>query len=250
MAHVINHITSASGNRHDSTKDLVKSHLGLVRFVASKFGFINSSSERVLEENDLIQFGLVGLLDAIEKFDSKKGVRFETYAVTRIRGAILDALRKLDWIPRSVRQRTKRAHKVAQESEFGENRSLTAEEIAAKMFLTLNEYQELLMEARGATMDYRVSYDEDLDVIANLPADQSSDPFETVSAEEVRMKMIEAVESLAQRERLIVTLYYYEGLTFREIGDILKISESRVFQIHTSVLSHLRKQLQDVVEDQ
>ena len=147
-----------------------------------------------------------------------------------------------------MRKKTRIAEKIAQESQKDENRTLTAAEIAAKYSMTLDDYQELMMEAKGATMDYRVSYVEDLDVIANLPADQASDPFETVSAEEVRMRMIEAVESLPQRERLIITLYYYEGLTFKEIGAILRVSESRVFQIHSSVLNHLRRQLTDLVQ--
>jgi RNA polymerase sigma factor for flagellar operon FliA len=230
----------------DDVKHIIKTHLGLVRYVASKFGFLRGSNQKVLEENDLIQFGLLGLLDAIEKFDYRKGARFETYAVTRIRGSILDEMRKLDWLPRSVRKRSRMADQLAQESHKEDNRSLSAEELAAKFSLTLDEYQQLMIEAKGATMDYKVSYDEDLDLIANLPADTASDPFETVSAEEVRMRMIEAVEALPQRERLIITLYYYETLTFKEIGAILRISESRVFQIHNSILRHFRRQLVDL----
>jgi RNA polymerase sigma factor FliA len=230
----------------EETKNIIKSHLGLVRYVASKFGFLRGSNEKVLEENDLIQFGLLGLLDAIEKFDHRKGVRFETYAVTRIRGAILDEMRKLDWLPRSVRKRSRKADQIAQDAHKEGNSTLSAEELAAKYSLTLDEYQELMIEARGATMDYRVNFDEDVELIANLPADSAFDPFETVSAEEVRMKMIEAVEALPQRERLIITLYYYETLTFKEIGAILRISESRVFQIHNSILKHFRRQLVDL----
>jgi RNA polymerase sigma factor for flagellar operon FliA len=248
MAQTIVHTSAPANKKIDARKDLVKAHLGLVRYIASKFGFIHSSNERFLEENDLIQFGLVGLLDAIQKFDYRKGVRFETYAVTRIRGSILDELRKLDWIPRSVRKKARRAEEIAQETQKNENRTLTAAEIAAKYSMTLDEYKELMMEARSATVDYRVNYSEDIDIIANLPADESSDPFETLSAEEVRMRMIEAVESLPQRERLIITLYYYESLTFREIGTILRVSESRVFQIHSSILGHLRRQLADLVQ--
>jgi RNA polymerase sigma factor FliA len=232
--------------KKDDVKDIIEAHLGLVRYVASKFGFLRGSNEKVLEENDLIQFGLLGLLDAIEKYDCNKGVRFETYAVTRIRGAILDEMRKLDWLPRSVRKRNRMAEQLAQDSHNDDNRSLSAEELAAKYSLTLDEYQELMIEAKGATMDYRVSYDEDIDLIANLPADPASDPLEAVSAEEVRMRMIEAVEALPQRERLIITLYYYETLTFKEIGAILRISESRVFQIHNSILKHFRRQLVDL----
>ena len=239
------HISNLPSKAEDA-KDVIKSHLGLVRYVASKFGFLHGGSEKVLEENDLIQFGLLGLLDAIDKFDYRKGVRFETYAVTRIRGAILDEMRKLDWLPRSVRKRSRKADQIAQESHKEVNRLLSAEQLAAKFSLTLDEYQELMIEAKGATMDYRVSYDEGVDLLANLPADPASDPFETVSAEEVRMKMIEAVEALPHRERLIITLYYYETLTFKEIGAILRISESRVFQVHSSILKHLRRQLVDL----
>lgn len=227
-------------------KDLVEANLGLVRYVASRFGFIHTSSERVLEERDLIQFGLLGLLDAIEKFDPSKNVRFETYAVTRIRGAILDELRKLDWIPRSVRKLGRKADRIVQEAESRDNQTLTAQEIASKLSLTLEEYKELLSAAKGATMDHRVSYDDEVDVIQNIAADPSTDPYEILTAEDTRARLIEALESLPERNRVVVALYYYEGLTFREIGHILRISESRVFQIHTSVLNGLRKQLADL----
>ena len=228
-------------------KEIVEDHLGLVRYVTSRFGFIHTANERVLEDNDLIQFGLLGLLDAIEKFDPRKNVRFETYAVTRIRGTILDELRKLDWIPRSVRQRGRKAERIIQESESQENHSLSAREIASKLSLTFEEYQELLIAAKGVSMDHRVSYDDEVEVIQNIPADPSTDPYEILTVEDTRAKLIEALESLPDRDRLVVALYYYEGLTFREIGKILRISESRVFQIHASVLNGLRKQLADLV---
>ena len=227
-------------------KAVVESHLGLVRYVTSRFGFIHTARERVLEEMDLIQFGLLGLLDAVDKFDPSKGVRFETYAVTRIRGTILDELRKLDWMPRSVRIKGRKADRLIQDAESQDNQTLTAQEIASKLSLTLDEYQELLTAAKGATMDHRVSYDDEVDLIENVAADPSTDPYELLIAEDTRSKLIEALESLPERDRLVVALYYYEGLTFREIAGILRISETRVFQIHTSVLSSLRKQLADL----
>lgn len=227
--------------------EILKSHLGLVRYVAAKFGFIHSSAEQVLQEEDLVQVGMVGLLDAIQKYDPGKGVRFETYAVTRIRGAILDEMRKIDWIPRSVRKRSRTARKVAQDVQDREYRSLSAEDIAKQLSMTLDEYQQLMREAKGATMDYRISYDEDVELAEQEVMDVAADPYEIVSAEEVRTKLIEAVELLPQRERLIITLYYYEGLTFKEIGAVLRISESRVFQIHTSVIKSLRTLLKDLV---
>jgi len=231
----------------DSTVEILKSHLGLVRYVAAKFGFIHSSTEQVLQEEDLVQVGMVGLLDAIEKYDPAKGVRFETYAVTRIRGAILDEMRKIDWIPRSVRKRSRTARKVAQEVQDREYRSLSAEDIANKLSMTLDEYQQLMREAKGAPMDYRISYDEDVELVEQEVADLTANPYELVSAEEIRSKLIEAVELLPQRDRLIITLYYYEGLTFKEIGAVLRISESRVFQIHASVIKSLRTLLKDLV---
>lgn len=230
-----------------SKKDLVESNLGLVRYVTSRFGFIHTAQERVLEEKDLIQFGLLGLLDAIEKFDPAKNVRFETYAVTRIRGTILDELRKLDWIPRSVRKKGRQGNRVVQESESADNQTLTAGEIATKLSLTIEEYQELLTAAKGATMDHRVSYDDETDVIQNIAADPSTDPHEILCAEDTRSRLIGALESLEERDRLVMALYYYEELTFREIGRILRISESRVFQIHTAVLQELRTYLEDTV---
>ena len=229
-------------------KSLVETHLGLVRYVTSRFGFIHTAGERVLEEKDLIQFGLLGLLDAIEKFDPARGVRFETYAITRIRGTILDELRKLDWIPRSVRRKGRTADRVVQEAESQHNQGLTAEEIATKLSLTLDEYQELLTAAKGATMEHRIGHDDDPDVLENIAADTSTDPYEMLNAEDTRSRLIGALEGLPDRDRLVVALYYYEGLTFREIGRILRISESRVFQIHSSVLKTLRKQLADMAK--
>jgi RNA polymerase sigma factor for flagellar operon FliA len=239
--------SSPSRNRtSDATIETLKSHLGLVRYVAAKFGFIHST-ELVLQEDDLVQVGMVGLLDAIEKYDPGKGVRFQTYAVTRIRGAILDELRKTDWIPRSVRKRSRTARKVAQDVQDREYRSMSAEDIANKLCMTLEEYQELMREAKGATMDYRVSFDEDIELVEHEVSSLVADPFDIVSAEEIRSRLIDAVETLPQRERLIITLYYYEGLTFKEIGAVLRISESRVFQIHTSVIKSLRTLLKDLV---
>ena len=233
--------------RFNPKKDVVETYLGLVRYVTSRFGFVHSGYERVLEENDLIQFGLMGLLDAIEKFDPAKNVRFETYAVTRIRGTILDELRKLDWIPRSVRKKGREANRIAQEAESPDNQTLTAQEIASKLSLTLEEYKELLTAAKGATMDHRVSFEDEVDVIQNIAADPSTDPYEILTAEDTRNRLIEALESLNERDRLVMALYYYEELTFREIGKILRISESRVFQIHTSVLNELRKHLVETI---
>lgn len=228
-------------------KDIVKSHLGLVRYVAAKFGFIHSSSQHVLEEDDLVQIGLVGLLDAADKFDSRKGVRFETYAVTRIRGAILDEIRRLDWLPRSVRRRSRTARKVEDEIQDSQYNTLSADEIATKLSLTMEEFRQLMREAKTANMEYRMSYDDDVEIVEQTVADLATDPFELVSAEEVRSRLIEAVESLPQRDRLIITLYYYEGLTFREIGAVLRISESRVFQIHSTIMKSLQTQLKDLV---
>jgi len=227
----------------EEKKNWVRGHIGLVKYVVRRFGFQHARNEHVLEETDLVQFGLLGLLDAADRFEPGKGVKFETYAVTRIKGTILDELRKLDWVPRSVRKKKELAERVLEEMENGANRASTAVDIAARLSMTLEEYRDLISDARRLAMDGRLGYEEETELLENVAADQASDPFEIVNAEETRARLIEAVESLRQRDRLVITLYYYEGMTFREIGQVLKISESRVCQIQKTILSALRTML-------
>jgi RNA polymerase sigma factor FliA len=236
-------LISESYRTDEGRTSLVRNHIGLVRYVARKFRFQHARSEQVLEEMDLVQFGLIGLLDAVERFEPEKGVKFETYAVTRIKGTILDELRRLDWVPRSVRKRKQAGERLVEEMEHEANRASTAQEIATKLSMTLDEYEGLINDARGFTLEGRLSFDEENKLLESIEADRFSDPFEIMNAEERRACLIEAVESLPKRERLIMTLYYYESMTFREIGLILKISESRVCQIHKSVLNNLRPKL-------
>lgn len=231
----------------EEKKNRLKSCIGLVKYAAKKFRFQYARTEQVLEETDLVQYGLIGLLDAIERFEPNKGVKFETYAMTRIRGSMLDGLRKLDWVPRSVRKRKLTAQKAVGEMESVANRSFSSLQIATKLSMTLDEYNDLINDARGFEAEGRLNYEEENELLQGIPADRTSDPYEIVAAEETRARLIAAVESLPKRDRLIITLYYYEGLTFREIGGLLNISESRVCQIQKSVLKELRSQLTSLV---
>ena len=218
-------------------------YLGLVKSVVRKFGGSIERQSTVLDEQDLLQFGLIGLLDAIDRFDPNRGVKFETYAVKRIHGTIQDEMRNLDWIPRSVRKKHRTADRIARLKDQETGNGLTEEDIAKRFALSLDEYQELLNEVRFHPVEPTDFQNEDSDRITSILEDRSNDPFTLVSKEEAKTIMINFIERLPQKERLVISLYYYESVTFKEIGKILRLSESRVFQIQAEIIRQLRKQL-------
>jgi|WetSurMetagenome_2_1015567.scaffolds.fasta_scaffold36294_2 RNA polymerase sigma factor FliA len=227
-------------------RDLTMTYIGLVRYVASQY-LPQIATGNVLRSDDIVQFGMIGLLDAIERFDPARGVKFETYALNRIRGSIQDGLRAVDWVPRSVRQKAKMSDRITQSVESANMPHLTESEIAEAFDLTEDSYRELLR----ATMSSRVPTmvdDADGSLVANAAADENENPFEQISSNEAREVLIDAIEHLEYRQRLVVCLYYYEGLTFREIAAVLRISETRVFQIHSAVLEDLRTTLAELAQ--
>jgi RNA polymerase sigma factor FliA len=221
----------ATSKSPELRRELAVHYLNLVRYVVARHGAASASAPRMLETRDLVQVGVIGLLDAIERFDPARGVKFETYAVTRIRGTIQDELRKLDWVPRSVRKKARAAENGGEESA----RSSLPTDGHRK---TTQYSEEVLGVMMNATTDESRAVD-------NLATDESSDLLEIVGSDQLKAILTRTVEELPEDERLIVTLYYYEELTFREIGDIVHLSESRVFQKHAAVMKKLRARFGD-----
>ncbi|HLY50602.1 MAG TPA: RNA polymerase sigma factor WhiG [Solirubrobacteraceae bacterium] len=240
--------------RYKSTGDerarerLVIAYSPLVKYVA---GRMSSGLPGHVEESDLISYGLGGLISAIERFDLSREIKFETYAITRIRGAIIDELRNLDWVPRSVRARAREIEKINQKLEAKFQRAPTDEEMATELGVTIDEFQETLLQISNSTI---VALDElwnvqdatgdQVSLLDTLPDREAPDPQQLVDQSELRDRIADAIALLPEREKLVVALYYYENLTLREIGEVLGVTESRVSQLHTKAVLRLRSKLQ------
>ena len=219
----------------------------LVKYVAGRVAIGLPSN---VEFDDLVSFGVFGLMDAIEKYDPSRGIKFETYAIARIRGAILDGLRSNDWVPRSVRQKARELERACAELENRLGRSATDQEISEAMDLNLQEFYQLLSEVSCTTLSsldelwlVHAGDDDTVRVLDLVRNDESEDPLEQVEMEEIKTTLATAIDCLPERERMVIALYYYEGLTLKEIGEIMEISESRVSQIHTKAIFRLRGRL-------
>ncbi|HBN97450.1 MAG TPA: RNA polymerase sigma factor WhiG [Firmicutes bacterium] len=230
----------------DQVRDqLLDEYIPLVKYVAGRMVMNLPTS---VEIGDLESFGFFGLLDAVEKFDETRNIKFETYAATRIRGAILDGLRSMDWVPRSVRSKVRTLEtKVYQlTNELG--RSPSDSEVAAALDVSTERYYELLTEVKGVnlfSLDETVVTDKEGDSlkVLDLVIDRDVLPDHKVIQNESIDELAKAVEGLSEREQLVLALYYHEELTLKEIGHILEVSESRVSQIHTKAVSALRRKL-------
>src|SRR5579875_3116457 len=218
----------ASGDER-ARERLVVAYAPLVKYVA---GRMSSGLPAHVEEADLISYGLSGLIAAIERFDLSREIKFETYAITRIRGAIIDELRTLDWVPRSVRARAREIERANTKLEARLRRAPTDEEMAAELGISLDE----LWNSPDSSGD-AVSL---LDTLADRDA---PDPQAIVDQSELRDRIAEAIAALPEREKLVVALYYYENLTLREIGEVLGVTESRISQLHTKAVLRLRSKL-------
>jgi RNA polymerase sigma factor for flagellar operon FliA len=206
-----------------------------------------------VEQADFVSSGIFGLIDAIEKFDLDRSIKFETYAISRIRGAIIDELRALDWIPRSVRQKARAVERAYATLETRLRRTPHEPEVAAEMGIPVEELHAIFSQlslANVAALDellHPVGEGGDgmslLDTLVDTAAD---DPVEVAEGRELRRLLARAVSTLPEREKTVVTLYYYEGLTLAEIGQVLGVTESRVSQIHTKAVLQLRAKLSDV----
>jgi len=230
-------------------RKLVIRYAGLVQFVLTKFGLAHRAGALGLERGDLVQMGMIGLLDAVERFSPAMGVKFETYAVSRIRGTILDEMRRLDWIPRTVHQQH-RAYRDAQDQVVRETgKEAAGVDIAAKLSMSVEEYRRFVIETgetmtRGTPRGGDAAEDETVESVAA----ESPSPEEQLSQDDMRTHLMDAINRLPPRERAVIALYYYEGLRFSEIGSVLRLSESRVSQVHAEILAKLRKGLAPLEE--
>jgi RNA polymerase sigma factor FliA len=225
-------------------------HLPIVRFIARR---IHERLPQHVPIEDLYSAGVVGLLDALGKFDPSKQVQFRSYAQFRIRGAILDSLRTLDWSPRELRRKGRAIEQAIQEltAQFG--RAPADIEIARQLHLDLAAYQQLLGELKGleiGTLYSERSDDSGEEELVYLPNRPEEDPLFRYLHAEMRQRLTEAIGGLPERERLVMTLYYYEETTMKEIGLILGVVESRISQIHASAVLHLRARLADFANRQ
>ena len=227
--------------RNNAARDhLIVHYSPLVKFVAGRVGAGLPSS---VESGDLISSGVFGLIDAIERFEPERGFKFETFAVPRIRGAIYDGLRQLDWVPRSVRSRARQVEKAIAEIEHAEGRSPSDEEIAEKLRISPEELAKWLASIASTTigpLDRAIAAGAEP---AALEGPGSEAPSAVIEDRELSQLMREEIKRLPEREKLVLSLYYDEGLTLSEIGQVLGVTESRVSQIHTKSVLQLRSRL-------
>jgi RNA polymerase sigma factor for flagellar operon FliA len=233
-----------------SREEVIHRYIHLVKYVA---GRISVNLPPNVELNDLINDGVLGLIDAIEKYDDDRGVKFETYAITRIHGAILDALRALDWVPRAVRQKARELERTQHDLEAELGRAPRHEEVADRMGVGLKELETLQQKVRGTallSLEERLPSDRgsDIPLMDTLTGDEGRLSFD-VEQHEVREALIKAVESLSKQERTVISLYYFEGQTLKDIKAVLGVSESRVSQIHAQAVIHLRQKLRVLRSD-
>jgi len=221
---------------------LILEYLHLVKYIAGRMNIYFGSN---IEYDDLVSFGVFGLIDAIDKFDINKGVKFETYASLRIRGSIIDSVRELDWIPRSLRQKNKELEKVYSDLELQEGRPPTDEEIADRMNISIQEYNKMLSEVNLVNL---VSLDEfieqNIQIEREMISDNSEDlPEHSLELSELKDILGNTIDKLPQKEKLVISLYYFEELTLKEISVIMKVSESRISQLHTKAVIRLKDKM-------
>jgi RNA polymerase sigma factor for flagellar operon FliA len=228
--------------------EILLEHMSQIRYIAQR---ISAKLPASVELDDLISAGMIGLIDALDKYDPSRGVKFKTYAELRVRGAILDSLRNLDWAPRSLRKKRKGMERVASALEQELGRPATETEIAQKMDLSVEELQELKDQVQGINLgNFHEIWEQDENgnrtesALFYLPDDPEKSPFVACQREEVKRIIASVIDRLPDNERLVLSLYYFEELTMKEIGKILGVNESRVSQLHTKATMRLRVRLE------
>lgn len=235
-------------NNYGKTKEsslkeqLIIEYAPLVKYIA---GRLSIHIGYRIEYEDLISYGIFGLIDAIDKFDCSKGVKFETYASLRIRGAIIDSIRKMDWVPRTLRQKNKQLEQAMKELEMEYGREPTEAELAEKLMVSVHEARELIKKSSVLSL---VSLDDYLnqnheDSILSSKNAQIDTPESQYDKKEIKNMLVDAIDKLSEREKKVVTLYYFEDLTLKEISRIMEVSESRISQIHSKAVLRLKSKL-------
>jgi RNA polymerase sigma factor for flagellar operon FliA len=226
---------------------LILTYAPLVKYVAGRIG---SGLPAHVDEGDLVSYGLLGLIGAIERFDPQRDIKFETYAIARIKGAIIDELRALDWVPRSVRSRAREIERAIADLEAKLGRAPTDEEIATRVGISTSDLEDSLTEISRssiAALDelWTVSGEggDAVSLLDTIEDVEGPDPQIELTQTETKEALGEAIARLPEREKLVVTLYYYEELTLREIGEVLGVTESRVSQLHTKAILRLKAHL-------
>ncbi len=230
---------------------LIMDYAPLIRFVAQRIAARLPSN---IEIDDLISAGVIGLMDAIEKYDPSRDNKFKTYAEFRIRGAILDELRSQDWVPRSIRDKAKRIERTYAELEQRFGRAPADTEVAEAIGTTLEEYYEIVAKVKAVTL---LSIDEMVgpsqhdrkSLLECLENVGSKNPFVQLKSKGVRELIVENIEQLPEKQKLVLSLYYYEDLNLKEIGKVLDVTESRVSQLHTQAVMRLRQKLKPILTD-
>ena len=251
VLHLLSNRAPRSRNRKERQKEVALSkYVPLVKYVVDRMALHLPKS---VERDDLTSAAIIGLFDALEKYDAGKGTKFETYAIWRIRGAILDELRSLDWASRSIRRKARTVEEAARDLGQKLGRAATEEEVADALNLSPVELSRLMDEVHGTallSLSKAVTGDEDQDFIQleDIVNDPSqTDALEVIENEESKEVLMETIDGLPEQQRLVVALYYYEEMTLKEIGEALHISESRVSQIHTRAVKTLKARLARIV---
>lgn len=238
-----------SGTARDA---LILHYSPLVKYVA---GRVAVGLPANIDQSDLISYGIFGLIDAIDKYDRDKGVKFETYAISRIRGAIIDELRAIDWVPRSVRAKARSIEKAYTSLENKLKRPPSDPEIAEELGISVDELTGIYTQLSTVSLialDELMTIDGEkgdrMSLVDTLEDTKTESPMEVFESEEMKNILIEAINKLPEREKVVVTLYYYEGLTLAEIGQVLGVTESRICQMHTKAVLALRGRIREATD--
>jgi RNA polymerase sigma factor FliA len=251
--------TPISGRSHGAVdpawqEQMVLQYAPMIRYIASRLALRLPSH---ISQEDLISSGIIGLIDAIQKYDLSKNINFKTYAEFRIKGAMLDELRSLDWIPRSVRKKNHLIENAYSQLQKSKGRPAEAEEVAEHLGLELEDFYQLLDETKTVSVipldrgDRKVAghLGQERDLMEFIQDEDLRDSLQEVHLTELRQVVLQALKALPDREKLLISLYYYEELTMKEIGQIMGYTESRISQLHTQAMCRLRYQLREYVEE-
>lgn len=233
----------------NAREKLILKYSPLVKFIAGRVGANLPAS---VDQADLVSYGIFGLIDAIEKFDLSREIKFETYAMPRIRGAILDELRALDWVPRSVRAKARQMENAYYGLETKLKRVPTDEEVAAEMNITVAELNDTVKDIYNSNVaaldDVLAPSDkgESLTLLDTIKDPHAVEPTANIEHEELATLLADSIDDLPEKEKMVITLYYFEGLTLKEIGEVLGVTESRICQMHTKAVLRLRGKLREL----